>query len=47
MASYIGDKVPNVRVKSMQVLKINPKLTSVAADKHIQKLKEDKDTEVM
>lgn len=46
LASYINDKVPNVRLKSMQVLKSNLKLTTPVIDKHLEKMKEDKDTEI-
>ena len=46
VASYLNDKVPNVRVKTMQVLKANSKLNSPAAERTIEKLKEDKDVEV-
>ena len=31
VASYLADKVPNVRVKTMQVLRHNQKLNSPAA----------------
>ena len=46
IASYINDKVPNVRLKTIQVLKSNSKLICSTVDKHLDKMKEDKDTEV-
>ena len=46
LMSCISDKVPNVRVKSIQVLKANSKLINPAIEKFVDKLKEDKDHEV-
>ena len=37
--SYITDKVPNVRVKSIQVLKTNSKLINPNIEKFVEKLK--------
>jgi hypothetical protein len=42
----LADKVPNVRIKSVQVLRSNNKLSNAAAEKQFEKLKEDKDLEV-
>ena len=46
IVSYITDKVPNVRMKSIQVLKKNSKLLNPAIERYVDKLKEDKDHEV-
>lgn len=44
--SYIADKVPNVRLKTMQVIKANAKLSCPTIDKHLEKMKDDKDNEI-
>ena len=43
---YISDKVPNVRLKSIQVLKANAKLSNPLIERNLEKLKEDRDPEV-
>lgn len=42
----IADKVPNVRMKTAQIVKNNLKMLSPIVDKVIDKLKDDKDVEV-
>ena len=42
----LSDKVPNVRIRSVQVLRSNNKLSNTVAEKQFEKLKEDKDSEV-
>jgi hypothetical protein len=42
----LADKVPNVRIKSVQVLRSCNKLSTAVAEKQFEKLKEDKDLEV-
>jgi hypothetical protein len=42
----LGDKVSNVRIKSVQVLRSSNKLSSIVAEKQVEKLKEDRDIEV-
>jgi len=44
--SYLADKVPNVKLKSMQVVKGNSKLINSTIEKQVDKLKEDKDVEI-
>lgn len=44
--SYINDKVPNVRLKTIQVIKGNSKLSCPTIDKHVEKLRDDKDNEI-
>ncbi len=46
ITAYIADKVPNVRVRGLQVLKSYSKLGCPATDKALDKLKDDKDMEV-
>ena len=46
LINCITDKVPNVRVKSMQVLKANTKLFNPTLEKYVEKMKDDKDHEV-
>ena len=46
VVSYINDKVPNVRLKTMQVLKGNSKLSCPTVDKLVEKLRDDKDIEI-
>jgi len=38
------DKVPNVRVRTLQALKAVAKLSTPLMDKQVEKLKDDKDT---
>ena len=44
--NYLGDKVPNVRLKTAQVIKSNPKLATPVLEKQLDRLKEDKDSEI-
>ena len=46
LMNCIIDKVANVRVKSMKVLKANNKLLNSTMEKYIEKMKDDKDHEV-
>lgn len=43
VSSYLGDKVPNVRIRSIELIKKNSKLSSAIADKQLEILKDDKD----
>lgn len=44
--NYLNDKVPNVRLKSIEVLGAVSKLKNSVIEKQIEKLKEDKDSEI-
>ncbi len=44
VSTFLGDKVPNVRLKGVMVVKNNNKLVNLAVEKQLDKLKEDKDT---
>jgi predicted nucleic acid-binding protein len=42
----LADKVPNVRLKTVQILKTSSKLNGAAVEKQLEKLKDDKDNDV-
>ena len=42
----LSDKVNNVKIKSIQVLKSNNRLSTPIAEKQFAKLKEEKDVEI-
>lgn len=44
LSNYLVDKVPNVRVRSLQAMKAVSKLSTPVMEKQLEKLKDDKDT---
>lgn len=46
VATCLADKVSNVRLKTVQVLKAAGKLNGALVEKQLEKLKDDKDSDV-